>query len=326
MDQSTVPRRRFLAGVAGLAGGLAGSRLTPVPAAAQPVAPAKTLKGTGLELVLLGTKGGPRPGGPRSNPGYVFLVDGTPYVVDCGPGVPHQLVRAGVALPSIRRIFITHHHSDHNAEYGNVFFLAWASGLRDKVKTYGPPPIKRMTELFWELNRYDVEIRIADEGRVDPRPLVEATEFDGPGVIYQDEKVRVTAALVNHPPVIPAFAYRFDTRDRSIVFSGDTTADDRLIALARGADVLVHEVLYVPGVDKMLARVPNAATLKEHLIASHTPTYDLGRVAREAQVKTLVLTHLVPGDDLTITDEMWTADVRKDFAGEIIVGQDLMVV
>ena len=145
-------------------------------------------------------------------------------------------------------------------------------------------------------------------------------------MIYQDEKVKVTAALVNHPPVVPAFAYRFDTRDRSIVFSGDTTADDRLIALARGADVLVHEVLYVPGIDKMLARVPNAATLKEHLIASHTPTYDLGRVAREAQVKTLVLTHLVPGDDLTITDEMWTADVRKDFAGEIIVGQDLMVV
>lgn len=322
MNQLKIPRRDFLAGGLGAAAGAAVSH----SALAQPAPSPPRFKGHGLELVLLGTKGGPRPGGPRSNPGYVFLVDGTPYVVDCGPGVPHQLARAGVALPSIRNIFITHQHSDHNADYGNVVFLAWASGPSNKVRAFGPPPLKRMTELFWEMNRYDIDIRIADEGRPDPRPLVEVTEIDQPGVIYQDDKLKVTAALVNHPPVVPAFAFRFDAVGRSIVFSGDTTADDRLIALARDADVLVHEVLYVPGIEKMLARVPNAATLKEHLIASHTPTTDLGKVAAAARVKKLVLTHLVPGDDPTITDEMWTADVRKDFSAEIVVGQDLMVI
>jgi ribonuclease BN (tRNA processing enzyme) len=328
MTDLPIPRRGFLAGSAGLAAaGVAGIEVA--PAAAQPAA-AQTapvaVKKQGLELVILGTKGGPRVWGARSNPGYLFLVDGVPYVVDCGPGVPYQLVKAGIPLQNVHRIFITHHHNDHNAEYGNVFFLGWTAGLNQKVRTFGPPPIRRMTELFWEMNQYDVETRIKDEGRPDPRPLVEATDFDKPGVWYEDDKVKVTAALVNHPPVVPSFAFRFDTPDRSIVFSGDTTADDRLIELARDTDVLVHEVLYVPGVDKLLARVPNAATLREHLINSHTPTYDLGRVAREARVKKLVLSHLVPGDDPSITDEMWTEDLRRDFNGEIVVGQDLMVV
>jgi ribonuclease BN (tRNA processing enzyme) len=194
------------------------------------------------------------------------------------------------------------------------------------VRTFGPPPLQRMTDLFFELNEYDIGVRIADEGRPDFGPLVESTEVTEPGLVYEDDRVRITAALVNHPPVVPSFAYRFDTPDRSVVFSGDTTADDNLIALARDADVLIHEVLYVPAVDRLLARVPNAASLREHLIASHTPTYDVGKVAKGARVKKLVLSHLVPGDDPTITEEMWTEEARKDFDGEVVLGQDLMVV
>lgn len=319
-------RRDLLAGAAGAAAsGLSGG-LAPTPALAQGTGSpaASPTPRTGLACVILGTKGGPRVTPGRSNPGYVFLVDGVPCVVDCGPRVTSQLVAAGVPLQSVRRIFITHHHNDHNIEYGNLVNLAWTAGLAHRIESFGPPPLRRMTELFWELNEYDVKTRMADEGRADPRTLLAPTEIDKPGVVYEDGKVRVTAALVNHPPVEPAFAYRFDAGGRSIVFSGDTTADDRLIALARDADVLLHEVLYVPGVERLLARVPNAATLRDHLIASHTPTYDLGRVAREARVRKLVLTHLVPGDDPGITDEMWTAEVRRDFNGEVVLGQDLM--
>jgi ribonuclease BN (tRNA processing enzyme) len=98
-----------------------------------------------------------------------------------------------------------------------------------------------------------------------------------------------------------------------------------VIALARGADVLVHEVLYIPGVDEMVKRVPNAATLREHLLASHTTTEDVGRVAAAAGVKKLVLSHFVPGDDPAITDEMWLQGVRKHFSGDVVVGKDLMV-
>jgi ribonuclease BN (tRNA processing enzyme) len=131
---------------------------------------------------------------------------------------------------------------------------------------------------------------------------------------------------VVHPPIEQAYAFRFDTRDRSIVISGDTNYSSALIDLARGADILVHEVMYLPGVDALAKRVPNGATLKEHLLASHTITEDLGKVAAAAGVKKLVLSHFVPGDDSSITDEMWTRDVRKHFKGEIIVGRDLMVI
>lgn len=324
-----LPRRDFLAGAAGAAVLGAATVVDPGKAAAQQVSQAAgtspALKHQGLEVVILGSKGGPRVGG-RSNPGYAFLVDGVPFVVDCGPGVPQQLVKAGIALPSIRHILITHQHSDHNIEYGNTVYLAWSAGLKGKVRTYGPPPLRRMTELFLELNETDIGIRIADEGKLDLRTLIEPRDLAEPGLVYEDDKVKITSCLVNHPPVVPSFAYRFDTKDRSVVFSGDTTADDRLIELARDADVLIHEVIYVPGVDRLVARVPNAATMREHLIASHTPTYDVGKVAKEARVRKLVLTHLVPGDDPAITEENWTEEARKDFGGEVVLAQDLMLV
>lgn len=276
------------------------------------------------KLVLLGTKGGPRPGGERSAPGQVIIVDDTPYLIDCGNGIAWQLAKAGVPLAKVKHLFLTHHHSDHNADYANVLLLGWACGRGDTINCYGPPPIANMTRLAFELHAYDIDIRIADEGRPDPRSLVNVHEYSKPGVVMEDDKVRVTAALVPHPPVFPNFAYRFDTPDRSIVISGDTTVSDALVELASGADVLVHEALYVPRLDALAARVPNAQTFKEHMLASHTPTSEIGKIATRAGVKTVILSHLVPGDDPVITDEMWTEDIRKDFDGEIIVGRDLM--
>jgi ribonuclease BN (tRNA processing enzyme) len=126
--------------------------------------------------------------------------------------------------------------------------------------------------------------------------------------------------------VEPAFAYRFDTADRSIVFSGDTTPCDSLVALARGADVLVHEVIHKPSLARLMARVPNADRLVEHIVASHTTHTDVGRVAKQAGVKTLVLTHFVPSDDPTLTDQVWIDGARTHFDGQIIVGKDLMEV
>jgi ribonuclease BN (tRNA processing enzyme) len=129
---------------------------------------------------------------------------------------------------------------------------------------------------------------------------------------------------VNHPPVTPAFAFRFDCPDRSIVISGDTTPSDALIALARDADVLVHEVMHLPSIEKLIATEPNAKTLREHLLASHTTTEQVGVVATRAGVKTLVLSHFVPGGFPFVPDETWAADVRKHFSGRIIVGKDLL--
>jgi ribonuclease BN (tRNA processing enzyme) len=134
----------------------------------------------------------------------------------------------------------------------------------------------------------------------------------------------VTCALVPHPLVAPAYAYRLDAADRSIVISGDTAYSEDLIALAKGADVLVHEALFLPAVDRLVARVPNASSLRDHLIASHTSAEDCGRIATAAGVKTLVLSHFVPPDDPHVTEQMWLDAARQHFKGKIIVGRDLL--
>jgi ribonuclease BN (tRNA processing enzyme) len=320
-----ISRRTFMAG--GISALIAGQALLSGKARtaeAGQSAVASDKKKSGTRLILLGTAGGPRPNKVRSSPAQVILVNSIPYVVDCGYGVARQLVMADVPLVSLRHVFLTHHHSDHNADYGNLVFLSWAAGLKTRVDTYGPPPIEKMTKLFWELNDYDVNIRIADEHRVPPVPLVTVHEFDKDRLVMQDENVKVTAALVNHPPVVPAFAYRFDTADRSIVISGDTTPCENLIKLAQGADVLVHEVIHKPSLAKLVARVPNADRLLEHIVASHTTHEDVGKVPKAAGVKTLVLSHIVPADDASVTDEIWIAGVRPHFDGKVIVGRDLM--
>jgi ribonuclease BN (tRNA processing enzyme) len=276
-------------------------------------------------LILLGTKGGPRPTPQyRGQPAQVIVVDGVPYVVDCGSGVADRLVLAGIALPALRHVFITHHHSDHVLDYGNLLLLAWAAGLRSRVDTWGPPPLAGMTRLAFALNQVDIDTRIVEEGRPDPRPLVIAHDIAGAGPVMADERVRVTAALVPHGPIKPAFAYRFDTADRSIVISGDTAYAPALAEFARGADVLVHEAIYLPAVERLLARNPNAATLREHLLSTHTTPEDAGRIASAAGVGMLVLSHLVPGDDPAVTDDLWFAAARQTYAGPIVVAKDLM--
>jgi len=275
-------------------------------------------------LILLGTGGGPRPRQSSMSTAQVIIANDVPYVVDCANGVSRQLVLAGVALAKVRHVFVTHHHSDHNADYGNLLLLAWASGLRTRVDTWGPPPIERITRLFFEMSAPDMDVRIADEGRVPLVPLIHPHELTQDGPVMQDENVKATAARVEHPLVADAFAYRFDARDRSIVISGDTHRSDNLVKLARGADVLVHEALWVPGVDRLVAFNPNATTLKKHIIDSHTPVEEVGQVAAAAGVKTLVLSHLVPAEDDRLTDQMWVDLASVHFKGRIIVAKDLM--
>jgi ribonuclease BN (tRNA processing enzyme) len=279
---------------------------------------------SGTRLILLGTGGGPYQNKMRSQSSWVVLVNDVPYVVDCGEGVARQLVFANVPLQNLRYIFITHHHSDHNLDYGNLIYDAWVSGFKGRIDSYGPPPLERMTKLYFEMNAYDINIRISDEGRLPLTQKIFVHEFSKDGVVLQNESVKVTAAVVHHPPVEPSFAYRFDTPDRSIVFSGDTTPCYNLIKLAQGADVLVHEVFHKPSLTRSMARIANADRLIEHIVAAHTTHTDVGKVAKAAGVKTLVLTHFVPSDDSLLTDEIWIEGAKTHFNGEVIAGKDLM--
>lgn len=277
------------------------------------VQPART------RLILLGTAGGPRPRATRSASAQAIVIGDTAYVVDCGDGVARQLVLAGVPLRNVRHIFITHHHSDHTADYGNLLLLAWGDNLTTPVDTWGPPPLHRITQLFFEMNKPDLDVRERDEGRPPLKPLVHAHDVRRNGVVMADDRVRVTCATVEHPLVPAALAYRFDCPDRSIVFSGDTHQSSALVRLARGADVLVHEALYLPA-------APGApgSPLRKHIVDSHTAAEDAGRVAEEAGVKTLVLSHLVPSENPPISDEQWAAAAATTFKGKIVVGRDLM--
>jgi ribonuclease BN (tRNA processing enzyme) len=279
----------------------------------------------GTRVILLGTKGGPRVGASgRSNPSTLVLINDVPYIVDCGYGTSRQLTAFGVSLNRLRYIFITHHHSDHNLEYGNLFYNAWVAGLPARVDAYGPTGLEKMTRDFFNYMKFDIDTRIGDEGRPDPRKLIFAHDFNKQGVVLVNDDVKVSAGLVRHPPIKQAYAYRFDAKDRSVVISGDTTYAPELAEFAKGADVLVHEVMYLPGIEGVVRRSPNATRLRAHLLAAHTIPEDVGRVAAQAGVKTLVLSHFVPGDDPSITDEQWAQDVRKNFKGRIIVGKDLM--
>jgi ribonuclease BN (tRNA processing enzyme) len=275
------------------------------------------------KLVLLGTAAGPTPKVGRNAPAQAVVVDEATYLIDCGNAVAPQLVRAGIPISSLEAVFLTHNHSDHIADFGTLFLVGW-SQLSKRVRVFGPPPLSRMIDQFFELHDFDISLRTADEGRQPLRELVEAHEISGGGLIFEDERVRVTATLVNHPPIETAFAYRLDSKDRSIVISGDTTACQQVIDLADGADVLVHEAMYIQGLDVHMGDYA-AKNLRQHLLSSHTRVEDAGAVAQAARVKTLVLSHLFPSDS-SVPDDLWLSSARSQFDGNVVVGRDLLVV
>ncbi len=274
-------------------------------------------------LVLLGTAGGPTPKAKSAAPAQAVVIGDRIYLIDCGDGVVRQLALAKLSVRQLRSVFITHQHSDHNAGYGPLFLLGWAAGLSTAVDVYGPPPLTAMTDDLLKAYHYDIELRMADEGRAPLAPLIRPHEITDNGLVYVDDRVRVTAALNDHPPIRHSFAFRFDSADRSIVISGDTRYSANVVKLAKGADVLVHEVVSRTYWERPDA--PQPAAVIRHILASHTDAPDVGRVAAEAGVGTLVLSHFVPteGPD-SPTEEAWITAVRPYFSGRIIVGRDLM--
>jgi len=274
-------------------------------------------------VVLLGTKGGPTPSPIRAPASVLLVIGGRPYLVDTPNGVARQLAKSGVKLDQLSQIFISHNHSDHVVDAGSLLVFAWGAGLRDPVELHGPPPLRTIVRDSLAASRYDIEARMREEGRSDLPPLIHVAERETGGLVFKDRRVTVTCALVDHYTVKPAFAYRFDTPSRSIVVSGDTTYSPHLIDLARGADLLIHEAMYLPGINELAGE--NAPRLREHLLRSHSTTEQVGMVAAQAGVKKLVLSHLVPASP-AITDGMWLNGVRKHYSGEAIVGRDLQEV
>lgn len=277
-------------------------------------------------LVLLGTKGGPaiRPGGP-SPTSSLLEISGRRIVIDCGLGVARALVNAGVSLKDLDLVLITHLHSDHVLELGPLLHTAWTSGLARKVMVYGPAGIEDYWSGFLQSMRYDIDLRIDDEGRPDLRDLIDLKVYCD-GVVHQDASLTITALRVDHPPVVDCFALKIEAAGKSIVFSADTAYFPPLAGFARGSDILVHEAMLGEGVDRLVARTGNGARLKEHLLASHTLIEDAARIATAAEVKHLVLHHLIPADDPQFGEADWIKALDGKWDGGLTVGRDGLVI
>lgn len=285
-----------------------------------------SLAPTGERLVLLGCKGGPaiRPGGPWPS-SSLLEIGGRRIVVDCGLGVTRGLTDAGLHLKALDLVFITHLHSDHVLELGPLLHTAWTAGLSHPVEVFGPSGTGDCWLHFTRSLHFDIETRIADEGRPDLRELVQVREF-GEGTVMEEGGLKVSALRVDHPPVTDCFALRFEHGGRSVVFSSDTTFFPPLAGFAGGADILVHEAMLEEGLERLVARTGNGARLKQHLLASHSFAGQAGRIASEAGVGRLVLNHLIPADDPQITEADWTAATRKSWAGALTIARDGLVV
>lgn len=302
---------------------------------------------TGTRLLLLGTHGGPGVDLRRAMTASAVLVDGTPYLVDCGYGTVRDLFACGVGYATIDTIFFTHLHNDHTLDLPALLSLQWTSNKKSPTTCYGPYGTAAMVEGAKAFFAGDVGIRDVDEGRtIDPEKQFHGHDLAAtskPVQVFKNDKVKVSSIENAHFPKrsrdkMPyrSLSYRFDTKERSIVFSGDTAYSKNLVKLAHNADVYVSEIMDQAIYDATSKRAKEEAAkgnpnnIWRHVSETHSTPTDVGRTAREAKVKTLVLNHLLPG---TVTERKlnfpistFIDGVRKEFHGEVIVANDLMVI
>ncbi|HYS52561.1 MAG TPA: MBL fold metallo-hydrolase [Thermoanaerobaculia bacterium] len=270
-----------------------------------------------LAVILLGT-GYPRPDANHAGPATAIVAGDKWFLVDAGRGATMRVAATPLQYENLRGVFITHLHSDHTAGLPDVFITSWQFGRKSTpLPLYGPAGIRQLADAMLRFFAVDIHIR---RDLVEKHPAAGATiatHVVRQGVVYDDGDVRVTAFAVEHPPVAPAFGYRFDSGGHAIVVSGDTRPNANLIRFAKGADILVQEA-YLPEHFDRVDKPDVAAKLK----AYHTTAEEAGEIATAAGVKTLVLTHLVPaGAQGTFAER-----AAKTFHGQIIVGDDLKTI
>ena len=274
-------------------------------------------------VVLLGTKGGPaiRPGSSMPTSNLVYL-NGLQIVLDCGLGVTKGLVSQGMQLKDLSVIFISHLHSDHYLELGPLIYTAWTAGLKTPIDIYGPYRLESYWHNFVASMKDDIDLRIEDEGRPDLRDLILFHVVDE-GLVMEKAGIVITALRTKHPPLIDSFAYSFKTANAHVVFSGDTAPIEALENFARGADLLIHEAMLRSALPSLMERVGNGSDkLMAHFLRSHTFASDAAKTAKQAGVQHLALSHLIPSDDPSYSDQDWRDAVAPNWDGQLSVGRD----
>ena len=305
------------------------------PAHAEPSGPAVEE----ARVTLLCTGGGPAAKRTRSQPATLLEAGGKAYLIDAGDGVVRQLASAGVQGPSIDAIFITHLHFDHTAGLPAFMALDLMGRRRAPVAVLGPPGTKAFVRDAAKLFESGADIH----GRQQPKLPPLSSLFVGrdiaieePTEIYRDSAIRVIAVANSHYSTMPrhgrsvldrSYSYRIEAGSRTIAFTGDTGPSAAVENLARGADVLVSEVIDLPAIVALL-RQRNATTLVDqskliaHMAEEHLTPTEVGKLAARAGVKEVVLTHFAePADNDGDRDAM-VAAVRKEFPGKVVAGRD----
>jgi len=295
------------------------------------------------ELITLGSQGGPRHTRTRSQSANVIMANGQPYLIDAGNGVGRQLVLAGISPFRIHQIFITHHHDDHNADLGTLMGLVWSIGIPRPITVYGPVGTGAYIAGFEQMFSVNERIRRADfpgSYRIAPHEFFLYQEIgaaDQPKLVYKDENIQVDAVENCHFRKADvggtayggavSYAYRFKTGDRTIVISGDTGPCEALVEFARGADILVHEVI---NVELLAAAMRKSGQLTSeaiqdqmrHMEEDHASPETVGKLAARAGVGMVVLTHVIPGDESDPTGA-YTDGVSRHFKGRVVLASDL---
>ena len=338
-NTTTTTRRTVLAGALSLATlGMHLRVLGQPPAGNRPAPP------PGTRLVLLGTRGGPGVSLDRSETASAVVVDGVPYLVDCGYGTMRALVASGIGFQPVSTVFLTHLHDDHTADLAAMLAHQWTNSKASETHVYGPYATERTVKGAIEFFRANVEIRTIDEGRTaKPEEMFFGHDADvgnDPVRVFADDRVIVTAATNTHFPERFAarmqhrsVGYRFETSTRTICFSGDTAYSENIVRLARGADVFVCEVMDHRTYEANMARAREAAaagnpeSVARHVAETHVTPAGAGRMAREAGVKTVVLNHQLRGQAAQgFTISSFIDGVRSEFDGQVIVGEDQLVI
>jgi ribonuclease BN (tRNA processing enzyme) len=273
------------------------------------------------QVVLLGT-GTPNAEPDRSGTSVAIVVNDTPYLVDFGPGVVRRANAAfqkgvkGLKVSNLRIAFLTHLHSDHTLGYPDLIFTPWVLERDTPLEVYGPPGLNSMTEHILKAYKEDRDNRINGLEQANTEGCKVNVHEIKPGVIYEDENVKVKAFPVKHGAWEHAFGFRFETPDRVVVISGDCIPGRHLIENSKGCDILVHEVYSSSG---FLRR---SEKWKKYHAASHTSTYELGKIAAEVKPGLLILYHQLAWG--TSPEDM-LSEIREFYDGKVIYGNDLDV-
>jgi len=271
-----------------------------------------------FKVTLLGT-GCPTVSTCRYGAATLVQCGGKNLLIDVGSGVTQRLVGAGLSGADIDALLITHMHSDHLVDLYQFIISSWHQSRDRPQQIYGPPGIKAFVEETMSLWQAERELRIEFEQRTSIEAFnLNITEFSTEDSLFPGTDCHVRPIVVDHEPVEPAFGFVFEASGKKLVLSGDTRYCDNLIAAAQGADLLLHEFFMHGPMEVIGTRTRQGLDAVQ---TYHTLSNEVGKVSHAAKVKTLALTHIVPPD----ADRAGLiSDARKDFAGPVVVGEDLM--